>query len=71
MQYLTLGAYLKSSGGPYLGKENIKVFAVLVMWRLMDWNVALFPLLNISLFLSAMSYYTVLSFNGRWVYKQS
>lgn len=30
MQYLTLGSYLKSPGGPYLGKASIKVFAVLV-----------------------------------------
>lgn len=68
MQRLTLGAYLKSPGGPYLGKANIKIFAILVMCRLLDRHVALFPLLNSSL---CLLYLTIVSFNGRRVYKQS
>lgn len=36
-----------------------------------DRHVAVFPLLNSNLFISAVSYYTVLSFSGRWVHKQS
>lgn len=60
MQYLTLGAYLKTPGGPYLGKANIKVFAVLVMCRLLDRHVALSPLLNSNLFMSAISHYTAI-----------